>query len=845
MFLSLRCFAQPDDDFNDGDLLNGPVWQFNSGDFFINPDGVLQSASYLPNHTFSIFTTSSATYGVWRFKIRMDFNTSGANYTDVFLMASDTAFQTSFNTGYFVRIGGTNDAISLFRKDAGGQVLLAESGQGVVQNGVWYTIQITRSSSGRWMVQYTVDGFTDYIIPVTDTVYNHSMYFGISIKQSTASFFGKHFIDDIQTSDYIPDTIPPNIQQLMVVDSVTIRMLFSEPVLMDGYLPSGFYVETIGFPEQVELSGTECVLRFRTAFPERVPLYITVTDIRDYWDNVAAILQDTVYFIQPSWGDVVIHEIFADPAPPVQMPDAEWIEVRNTTAFPLSLKHWKICSSTRCAEPLDDVMLFPDSLLILTSTQSFDAMRPFGSVVGVRSFPSLNNSGDVLQLNDASGAVIHTVSYSDNWYRNPIKRTGGWSLEMKDVRYPCVGADNWGASEDVRGATPGSANSISGNIIDNTPPQWLRVYASDSITVQLFFSEPLAHGITALAQVEILNASIFVDDLYVDSIFSDRLYLKLSAALQPGTIYSMRISGITDCAGNVMADATKIIALAVTPGAEDLIVNEILFNPNPSGTDFVEVYNRSNKVIDLQHLFIGNVNSMGEVSNLTRVHESGYALYPESFVVLSKDKTLVQREYYTHASDVFVDVPDLPSYNDNEGTVVLMNQAGEEIDRVSYQDKWHFRLLRNTEGVSLERTHYEGHSNHATHWHSAAATVGYATPGLPNSQLYINPGTDATIQFSSDIVSPNNDGRDDYLIIDFSFPETGYLSNISIFDLNGIIVHNMHRNMLNGTSGYWKWDGLNSHGKPLNTGRYIVVIEVYNLKGKRSVFKKVLTIVNQ
>ena len=55
----------------------------------------------------------------------MKFSTSGANYTDVYLMA-DTPDLSAVENGYFVRIGNTKDEVSLYKIVSGIETQLTD-----------------------------------------------------------------------------------------------------------------------------------------------------------------------------------------------------------------------------------------------------------------------------------------------------------------------------------------------------------------------------------------------------------------------------------------------------------------------------------------------------------------------------------------------------------------------------------------------------------------------------------------------------------------------------------------------------------------------------------------------
>ncbi len=841
-------YAQFTENFNDGDLLNGPVWNQVPGAFIINAQGELQSAWQQPHQTFQITTPSTQVSGAWHFSVRLNLSTSGTNYADVYLMSSDDALTSSGNTGYFMRIGGTPDEISLFRKDADREVCVVDGTNGTVQANRRYDIQVIRDQLHQWTIIYYVDGRLGEVYQgIMDGTYTTAQYFGISVTQSTASFFEKHYFDDMYVGPHIPDTTPPAIRNVQATDSVTAKVEFDEAVRWNGYLPSFFYLGAgVGFPQQVDCNGNVCVLRFQTALPERTPISIQVEDVMDVWGNVAAQLTDTIYYVRPQWGDVILHEIFADPEPPQQMPLVEWVEIRNVSPYPVQLGGWRICKGAGgCSGAFPEYVLLPDSVLILTSSNGFAPLFVYGSTLSVPAFPSLNNAADVLYLTSADDKLIHSVAYNDTWYDNPLKKVGGWSLEMKDVHHPCVGEGNWISSVDGRGATPGQYNSVAAAIQPDVRFQLERSYALDSMHVQLFFSAPLdVHGINQLQQ-QIQLPGITIDSIVLLEPMLKTVQLRLGTPLLPETLYTLTVRNVRSCSGEVIQSVDIPLALGYSPMPGDVIVHEVLFNPTPAGTDFVEIYNRSHRAVDLKYLYIAHESTTGNTAQITQVHPNGFTMFPGGLIALSNDGRVVQSEYYCKYPERLLDVVQLPSYNDDKGTVILLNHAGEEVDRVGYQSDWHFPLLTQAEGVSLERIHREGSGNRREVWHSASRDVGYATPGYENSQHITNTTPQANYTFSVETISPNNDGRDDFLTIQYTFAEAGYMSNVIIFDIHGRAVRYLHKNILNGTSGTWRWDGLGERMQVLPTGRYIVYIEAFDTGGKLEKFKKVINIFNQ
>src|SRR6185369_12806960 len=106
-----------------------------------------------------------------------------------------------------------------------------------------------------------------------------------------------------------------------------------------------------------------------------------------------------------------ITEIMADPSPRVNLPNAEYIEIRNVSKAAFNLNGWKLSDATSTGTINATFILQPDSIAILCSTGNVSTFSPFGRTIGVTSFPSLDNDGDLHSLRSPQGKTIHAVSY--------------------------------------------------------------------------------------------------------------------------------------------------------------------------------------------------------------------------------------------------------------------------------------------------------------------------------------------------------------------------------------------------------------------------------------------------
>jgi hypothetical protein len=541
--------------------------------------------------------------------------------------------------------------------------------------------------------------------------------------------------------------------------------------------------------------------------------------------------------------DVVIDELMADPSPQIGLPTNEWIELKNTTAAAINLQGWRVGDATGLSGPMPNFILQPDSFVIVCTVSAVAAMSAFGTTISVTSFPLLDNDGDLLFLRAANGKIIHAVSYSSAWYQNAVKTDGGWTLEMIDTKSPCAGNSNWKAGNDTKGGTPGKKNSIDAINNDTEAPKLKRAYTTDNTTIVLVFDEPIDSLKGATISNHSIDGGLSIQSATAIAPLFNQIQLKTSGPLQANTVYNITAANITDCKGNAVGAANKVkTGLPADPAPGELIINEILFNPRSNGYDFTEFYNRSNKIFDAAKLSIANRNTSGAISSVKVLSTAPFYIFPGEYVVITEDADNLAVNYLVNNSEAVLSISSMPSFPDDEGDVVLLNFQGQVTDEVKYKDDWHFKLLDNAEGVSIERIDADAPSQDQGNWHSAASTAGYGTPGYQNSQFKQSQIGAAAITVSPKVFSPDNDGRDDIASVQYQTTEPGYAANVTIFDAAGRPVRYFVKNEILGLKGAWNWDGLDEKGNKLPVGNYIIFTEIFNLQGKKERFKNTIVL---
>ena len=543
--------------------------------------------------------------------------------------------------------------------------------------------------------------------------------------------------------------------------------------------------------------------------------------------------------------EVVIDEIMADPSPQVGLPNNEWIELKNTSLTAFNLQGWRIEDASGLSGPMPSFMLEPDSFVIVCAGSAAAALTAFGTTISVSSFPSLDNGGEQLLLRSSQNNIIHAVEYSSTWYQNELKSEGGWSLEMIDTKNPCSGSSNWKAGINSNGGTPGKINSVDGINTDETAPRLKQAFTIDSVTIRVVFDEPLDSASGAGILNYRFDNGISVVNAIAISPFFNQVELKLDKKMEPQKVYQLTATNIIDCKGNISPENRARAGIAEELSAKDVIINEILFNPRMNANDYVEIYNRSNKICDASKMYLANRNGSNAISSVKQLSATPFYIFPGDYFVATEDLSNLQLNYLVKdPGHVFI-ISSMPSLPDDNGYALLLNSQGEITDEVDYDKGWHFKLLDNDEGISLERVSADGSSQDGGNWHSAASTAGFGTPTYQNSQYKKEEEINAILTITPPVFSPDNDGRDDIANIQYQVEEPGFVANINIYDAMGRPVKYLVKNGILGIKGNWTWDGLDDKNNPLPVGTYIISAEIFNLQGKKRQFKKTIVLARQ
>lgn len=842
--------AQFSDDFSDGNFTSSPEWVGDVQKFGVQ-EGMLRLIDQEAGQAALATVSTLALEAQWEFWVRLAFTPTDNNHPRIYLISDTPELKGSLN-GYFIQIGktgGDNKRLFLFRQDgeetvellAGNQTLVAASNNLI-------RIRVTRDSQGLWEVMADGSGGSLFLPQgsAVDATHASSGWFGL-VCNYTVSNCNRFYFDDFIVQDLVPDLVPPVLTRLDVISGNQLLLNFSEPVdLYTAENTSHYFVDQgIGEPmiaSRDPAQPQQVSLVFVENFEENLAYTLQAELVEDLAGNaMQAVTTPFVLYVSRRF-DVVFNELMVDPTPQVGLPPHEYVELYNNTGFHLPLEGW-ILQHGNSRRTLPQCFIEAGGFLLLACEDAVSSLQAFGPVTAVPGLPSnaLTNTGNSLLLFDPMERLVAFVTYSDAWYGQPAKSQGGWSLEKIDPLNYCEGTNNWIASSDPSGGTPGRANAGLSPNPDIIPPGLMRTGYLAPDTIQLFFTEPMDEiGLFCLAQANDfgLGNVLTVVPLWPD--FSSAL-LALETPLNPGIIYEFFLPGtLTDCAGNPLETGVARVAVPQEAQPFDVVINEVLFNPPDGGSRYIEVYNRSGLVFDLKDVLLASKDTIqGFLTQVRQISAGSCLFFPGDFFVLTTDAAAVMKNFMTNNPGAFIQLESLPSMTNTCGVVALARKSLEELELFAYHEDMQFPLLSSFKGVALERLNYHQPTQDRSNWHSAAQSVGFGTPGYQNSQYYaaLNP-EEGEVAVSPEVFSPDNDGHDDVLGIFYRFEKPGNVASLQIFDSRGRLIRHLVQAELLANEGTFTWDGTTDAFLKAPVGIYLIHLEILDLEGNVHRFRR-------
>ncbi len=656
------------------------------------------------------------------------------------------------------------------------------------------------------------------------------------------------WIDDIKLDGhFVKDTTAPEIRGVEVLDENHIQLSFSEQVtlpLNNSFRLSGTAMVSI-IPDTMYHIQHGVVLGFSGIIPNREVHHLRVMGICDMDANCFSDTVITLLRNDAEWGDVVFNELMVDPVPMVLLPDVEYLEIFNRSAYEIDLAGWKVEVNDRnhmITELNMDSELHMNSTLHVDSELHMDSglemkfslvkesplqLEPgsYGLITGI----TLPNDGATLALYGETGTPIHAVRYNLPWNDLDWKTEGGWSLESPDPDLVCNISRLWEYSSNRSGGTPGSMNSNDAELEDRDPPLFLYPgYGDQPGALSLYYSEPVRFSSQELEHFIILPGNLCPDSAVTGAPMDDQLLIWFPENLQVLPEYKLQLPAIADCSDNL--SRTHEIRAGRTSEVRfgSVLINEIMYDPVEGAPEYIELFHPGDGFFDLRDLSL-DVGS-GDASPVSPVPLSDHSriISPGEYLVVSRNVAHLMDSYNLELSGKLLEVKELDGLYNSGGTVYLTDRTGAIVDMALYGDFMHMGLIDVTQGISLERISVERPGNVPDNWHSAASIEGYSTPGRKNSQSVEGTGYAELVKVEPKVFSPDNDGYQDLLQISISPGTQGWVISMWITELSGRRVWILADNHLAGPSVTYTWKGDREDGQMASGGIYVLHVRGYH-----------------
>lgn len=441
--------------------------------------------------------------------------------------------------------------------------------------------------------------------------------------------------------------------------------------------------------------------------------------------NNSAFVQFIISEKPASFSDVIINEIMYIP----NNDEPEWIELFNRSDRNINLKNWKVTDLTSTTTIItSDYFLASGDYVVISNDTSVSSLYPQTLKLIVKQLPTLNNSGDQIVLKNLNNSTIDSVKYLPDWGGN----VGGKSLERVSSEANSNLASNWKTSESKYKATPSLINSVTPKNYDlrikSISSQAKYVEIGKSIQLNVIVENTGLNN-AANYSVKIFkdrNLNNFEDD---DEKIAEQNGSNLSSFQTKEFTFNVsefviglnqviaRVDFTNDAFTENNSQFFKINGVTINEVFSDLIINEIMYAPSNSEPEWIELYNKSNKDIELKGYQIYNSTSKNKVVNKSTI------IKPKEYIVITKDSSMFSK-YPLPQKYV---VSNFPLLNNTSDAVVVKDSLDRTIDSVKYKNTW-----GGINGKSLERIEYINSSNDSTNWKTSTNALG-ATPGFINS----------------------------------------------------------------------------------------------------------------
>ena len=519
--------------------------------------------------------------------------------------------------------------------------------------------------------------------------------------------------------------------------------------------------------------------------------------------NTGGIILDWVPALPPKWGDIVISEFLTNPSP--ESPWDEWVEIVNVSSRILDLDRLQLGGAFLKSGQYLNV----DSMLVL-EPNSMESWSPLSA-----------NSG-LLKLCVSKGnlseepTIIDLVEYSRCWHDNSEKADGGHSLERVNYFLSSNYPNNWSSGIGVLGCSRGYSRSTSSDVTElNTLRDTSLIWGS--LEDRICWHSPYA-----------MDSCVLFSENWEPHIEWEFVNSSSNIAVSDHNIYDLgSVDGIIEITCFEWKEISNDAPLSIKSWAiklpsenmqKDFLLNEVLSDPLPGKSQFVEICNTSDHVKSTSGIIV-TTDDQPLPNDWSEFTEIGWWVPPKRIIAFSECPSWVVNTS-DHSRIIKADLPPLT----NGRNLRLISTVTNFTDEVE--------INSSIEGVSKER-----YDLTQDIWVNAPHSEGGSSPGMDNFSAIIQ----NDIQLENPLHHPlvitpktidyNSISNFKWVILEWEPPENvgAWSISIKVFTSNGELVTALTEDGEEVDSKKaWVFEGESRSGGKLFPGTYVAVLKAIN-----------------
>jgi len=536
----------------------------------------------------------------------------------------------------------------------------------------------------------------------------------------------------------------------------------------------------------------------------------------------------TVMLFQNSFSAVLLNEVMFDPSGSEY--HDEFIEIYNDSDLQVDLSSWKVGDQDEIdgLQPLESnsgMVLAPHAYAIIldssypANSQLYDQLIPAGVLklmIDDGSFGKygLSNSvADTVRLVDNFGVLADQVQYV-------IDQEPGFSEERSSFT-----ANSWLNSKVLLG-TPGKKNSVVTLDYDLSLVLKLEQTKNRSAAVKALIKNIGTKTVNG-CHLEIAAGGNIVQEFDSGILQSgDSLNFTFNAPLTAGSIL---LTGNLEVENDEQLNNNRDSLLCFNQlPVNSISLNEFMKKPSAGNCEWLEVFNAS-----ADNLLSADLVLRDQTSALLPLNGS-LVIPPQEYLVIAKDSTILN--LYSIPTEKIIYLKNLPALSD-EDALYICDKEGGVLDSLIWQNIWSEEYDNSIEKINPQLS-----ASDPANWVPA---VKKATPGTVNSvyQELSNPDGENSVGLNNQLISPNEDGKNDQLILNYQFNSAYIYLSAAVYNLQGHLMNQIADNQYQSAAGSLVFNCRGKNGNLLADGAYILFISAKKSDGKTQEFKQVFYVV--